>query len=207
MQKVVSMHLSQSSSTSLNTLSFFCSFFVFNFIYFIFEPAGSSLHAGFYLVAVSGGCSPGGLLVAVAPLAESMGKVSIVVAPGLYGTGSIAVAHGLRCSVACWVFPDQGLNPCLLHWQADSLPLNHQGSHIFSSPWSVFCHWLQGQPLSPGFLLFLLIIPFLLPSVSPSNSHCQVDVLHREPSSVNKHVFAKLHPQFMHVIIAQLIHL
>ena len=49
--------------------------------------------------------------------------------------------------------------------------------------------------------------PFLLPSVSPSNSHCQVDVLHREPSSVNKHVFAKLHPQFMHVIIAQLIHL
>ena len=25
-------------------------------------------------------------------------------------------------------FPDQGLNLCLLHWQADSLPLNHQGS-------------------------------------------------------------------------------
>ena len=22
----------------------------------------------------------------------------------------------------------QGLNPCLLHWQADSLPLSHQGS-------------------------------------------------------------------------------
>ena len=25
-------------------------------------------------------------------------------------------------------FPDQGLNLCLLNWQADSLPLNHQGS-------------------------------------------------------------------------------
>jgi len=24
--------------------------------------------------------------------------------------------------------PDQGLNLCLLHWQADSLPLSHQGS-------------------------------------------------------------------------------
>ena len=26
------------------------------------------------------------------------------------------------------IFPSQGLNPCLLHWQVDSLPLNHQGS-------------------------------------------------------------------------------
>ena len=33
-------------------------------------------------------------------------------------------------SVACGIFPDQGLNPCLLHWQADSLPLSHQGSPI-----------------------------------------------------------------------------
>ena len=33
-----------------------------------------------------------------------------------------------RCSVACGIFPDQGLNPCPLHWQADSQPLRHQGS-------------------------------------------------------------------------------
>ena len=26
------------------------------------------------------------------------------------------------------ILPDQGSNPCLLSWQADSLPLNHQGS-------------------------------------------------------------------------------
>ena len=31
-------------------------------------------------------------------------------------------------SAACGIFPDQGSNPCLLHWQVDSLPLNHQGS-------------------------------------------------------------------------------
>ena len=26
------------------------------------------------------------------------------------------------------IFPTQGLNPCLLHWQVDSLPLSHLGS-------------------------------------------------------------------------------
>ena len=31
-------------------------------------------------------------------------------------------------SVACGIFADQGLNPCLLHWQVDSLSLSHQES-------------------------------------------------------------------------------
>ena len=43
-------------------------------------------------------------------------------------TGSVIVAHGPSRSVACGIFPDQGLNPCPLHWQADSQPLCHQGS-------------------------------------------------------------------------------
>ena len=42
--------------------------------------------------------------------------------------GSVGVAHGPSCSVACGIFPDQGLNLCPLHWQADSQPLRHQGS-------------------------------------------------------------------------------
>ena len=41
------------------------------------------------------------------------------------------MAHGLSCSVACGIFPDQGLNPCPPHWQADSYPLHHQGSPIY----------------------------------------------------------------------------
>ena len=41
--------------------------------------------------------------------------------------GSVIVAHGPSCSVACGIFPDQGSNPCSLHWQADSQPLRHQG--------------------------------------------------------------------------------
>ena len=42
--------------------------------------------------------------------------------------GSAVVAHGLSCSVACGILPDQGSNPCPLHWQAESQPLRHQGS-------------------------------------------------------------------------------
>ena len=44
--------------------------------------------------------------------------------------GSVVVAHGPSCSVACGIFLDQGSNPCLLHWQADSQPLRHQGSPL-----------------------------------------------------------------------------
>ena len=40
--------------------------------------------------------------------------------------GPIVVAHGPSCSTAHGIFPDQGLNLCLPHWQADSLPLRHQ---------------------------------------------------------------------------------
>ena len=56
---------------------------------------------------------------------------SLLAAPRLWGTGSIVVAHGLCCPSACGIFPDQGSNSCLLHWQTDSLPLSCQGSPIF----------------------------------------------------------------------------
>ena len=42
--------------------------------------------------------------------------------------GSVIVAHGPSCSVACGILPDQGSNPCPLHRQADSQPLHHQGN-------------------------------------------------------------------------------
>ena len=40
------------------------------------------------------------------------------------------MVHGPRCSAACRIFPDQGSNPCPLHWQVDSSPLRHQGSPV-----------------------------------------------------------------------------
>ena len=55
-------------------------------------------------------------------------QASVVVARGLSNAGSVVVARGLSCSAACGIFPDQGSNPCPLHWQADSSPLHHRGS-------------------------------------------------------------------------------
>ena len=52
---------------------------------------------------------------------------SVVVLPRLQSEGSVFVAHELRFSAACGISPDQGSNPGLLHWQADSLSLSHQG--------------------------------------------------------------------------------
>ena len=46
--------------------------------------------------------------------------------------GLVVVAHGPDCSAACGILPDQGSSPCPLHWQADSQPLRHQGSPMFS---------------------------------------------------------------------------
>ena len=54
--------------------------------------------------------------------------------------GSVVVAHRLSCSAACGIFPDQGPNPCPLHWQADSQPLRHKGSPYFTlfNGWVIF---------------------------------------------------------------------
>ena len=42
-------------------------------------------------------------------------------------TGSTVVAQELSCSEARGIFPEQGSNPQLLHWQADSSSLSRQG--------------------------------------------------------------------------------
>ena len=44
---------------------------------------------------------------------------SAVVAPRLQSTDSVVVVP-LSCSTAREIFPGQGSNPCLLHWQVDS---------------------------------------------------------------------------------------
>ena len=36
------------------------------------------------------------------------------------------MAHWLSCPVACGIFPDEESNLCPVHWQADSVPLDHQ---------------------------------------------------------------------------------
>ena len=63
--------------------------------------------------------------------ASHCGDFSCCRARALSPWASVVVAPGLSCSTECGIFPDQGLNPCPLHWQADSLPLSHQGSPFF----------------------------------------------------------------------------
>ena len=63
-------------------------------------------------------------------LIAASGGFSCVEAQALGVKASVVVTHGLSCPVACGVFPDQGWNPCPLHWQVDSYPLYHQGSRL-----------------------------------------------------------------------------
>ena len=90
--------------------------------------------AGFSLAVASGGSSLTGwcsLLLAAIFLLQSMARGC----SGLSSCGSWGLEHKLSsCGTqaellrACAIFLDQGLNPCLLNWQSDSLPLSHLGS-------------------------------------------------------------------------------
>ena len=85
----------------------------------------SEVSRGYSLVAVRE------LLIAVASLVAEHG-LSGAWAQQLWlqSTGSVDVARGHSCSMVCGVFLHQGLNPSLLHWQVDYLPLSHQGSPL-----------------------------------------------------------------------------
>ena len=79
-------------------------------------------------------------------------RASVVAARGLSSCNSqalehrlIVVVHWLSSSEACGIFPDQGSNPCLLHWQVDSLPLSPQGSpgyDLYNKSW-LFKHLVR----------------------------------------------------------------
>ena len=58
----------------------------------------------------------------------SLSRPLLLRSTGSRRAGSAIVAHGPSRSAACGIFPDEGLNPRPLHWQADSQPLRHQGS-------------------------------------------------------------------------------
>ena len=108
---------------------FYIFIFFFNFIYlfiYLWLCWVSVSVRGLSLAAARGGHSSSrcaGL---------SLSQPLLLRSTGSRRAGSVVVAHGPSCSAACGIFPDQGSNPCPLHWQADSQPLRHQGSpYIF----------------------------------------------------------------------------
>ena len=110
--------------------------FLYSFIHLsILSGAGPLLLCGLFsswwraeATLVAGRELPIALASAVAEHGLYGKWASTVTVPGLESTGSIVVAHGFSCSMACGIFPDQGWNSCSLYWQADSLLLSHQGS-------------------------------------------------------------------------------
>ena len=104
---------------------------------------------GLSLVAASGGHS------SLRCAGLSLSRPLLLRSTSSRRAGSVVVAHRPSCSVACGIFPDQGSNPCLLHWQADSQPLRHQGSPpdcflIALSSCAVMECSLQPLPLYPN---------------------------------------------------------
>ena len=61
--------------------------------------------------------------------------------------GLVAAWHVQHDPMACGIFLDQELNPCLLHWQVDSLPLSHMGGpssgFFFFLMWTFFKAFLK----------------------------------------------------------------
>ena len=107
---------------------FFNSYFIYLFIYLFIFVLGLRFVQGLSLVAASGGHSSSRCV------RLSLSRPLFLRSTGSRRAGSVVVAHGPSCSAACGIFPDQGSNPCSLHWQADSQPLRHQGS-----PTLTFC--------------------------------------------------------------------
>ena len=98
-------------------------FFFFNL--FIFGRAGSLLLHGLLYSCV--------FSLEQGPLSSFRARTSCGVVASLVEPDSRAEAQqlwrgGRSWSAACGISPDQGWNPCLLHWQVDSFPLSHQGS-------------------------------------------------------------------------------
>ena len=120
-------HLYQiiNTMTVISTILSNCDFFKKNYLFIYLFMAVLGLC---FCARASSSCGKWGpLFIAVrGPLSRPL----LLRSTGSRCPGSVIVAHGPNCSAACGIFPDQGSNPCPLHWWADSQPLRHQGSPL-----------------------------------------------------------------------------
>ena len=62
--------------------------------------------------------------------------------------GFLGNSTGVGCHFFIqWIFPAQGLNLCLLHWQADSLPTEPPGKPILNRYYLEKLHPMKESPL------------------------------------------------------------
>ena len=104
------------------------SFFFFNFIYlFIYGCVGSSFLCEGFLQLRRVGATPhrGARASHHHSLSRCGAQAPDAQAQQSWLTGPAAPRHA-------GILPDQGTNPCPVHWQADSQPLRHQGSPNYS---------------------------------------------------------------------------
>ena len=73
----------------------------------------------------------------------------------LHGISQARILEWVAISFSRGSFLTRGLNPCLLHWQADSLPLRHLGSPSRK-------YWRENRKLIP--MSMVLQILFFCPS-------------------------------------------
>ena len=75
-------------------------------------------------------------------------RAEVVATPRHWSTGSVLLAHGLSYFFAGEIFLDKGLNPCLLHWQVDTLQLSHRGIPVIDLNFII--QGIESQNLVPG---------------------------------------------------------
>ena len=107
---------------------------------------------GLPLASVSGLTAEASLAGRGAPGAGLQARGSRRGAPGSLHSQRRCLTAYLR--LACEIFLDQGLNQCILGWQAASLPLSHQGSLTNGISATFHIPPPKGQEV---FALFLLI--------------------------------------------------
>ena len=124
----------------------------------------------------------------------------------LGSTGSGAVVHGRSGFTVCGIFLDQGSNLCLLSWQANPLPLKHQGARVRVCvlkcscvfTWTVLSHALL-IVISLHLLSFLLFTLLCVLAFSLSLSFILYQVLKGLVFLQNNcHVTYLPHPQTQH---------
>ena len=75
---------------------------------------------------------------------------SSLLGSSVHGISQAEILEWVSISYSRGIFLIQGLNPHLLHWQVDSLPLSHQGSPLLHIPSYLFLKANSSSSMRPS---------------------------------------------------------